>query len=109
MTFLHFSRFFLYAATFAVTIVLSTTFFPFIGGKYYFFRFCVELALIFLIFYWGFEDEAGEIKEKLRRLFRQPLFLAVSVFAFMFLLSSLAAYDPDAAFWSNYERGEGGF
>lgn len=109
MTLLQFSRFFLYASVFCVDIVLASTFFPFIGGKYYFFRFAVELSLIFLILAWALEERHEEIEAKMRRLFRQPLFWAVSAFALAFLLASLFAYDPRAAFWSNYERGEGGF
>ncbi|MCL4437517.1 O-antigen ligase family protein, partial [Patescibacteria group bacterium] len=32
-----------------------------------------------------------------------------TAFVSAFILASLFAYDPHAAFWSNYERGEGGF
>jgi O-antigen ligase len=109
MTLIQFSRFFLYLSVFAVDIVLSSTFFPFIGGKYYFFRLVIELASIFLILSWAIEDQRSHIEERFRKMFRQPLFLAVSAFALMFLLASIFANDPAAAFWSNFERGEGGF
>ena len=111
MNFLLLSRLAIFASLFSVDIVMRTTFFPFIGGKYYFFRFCVELALAFLLLAWAFDGEKYdlEIKPRLARLFGQPIFLAVSLFALIFLLASLFAYDPQAAFWSNFERGEGGF
>ena len=98
-----------YAALFSVLIVMSSTFFPFIGGKYYFFRTCVELGVIFLLLWWAFEARAGELEAKLKKIFREPLVVAVSLFACMFLLASLFAYDAHGAFWSNFERGEGGF
>src|SRR3989344_1251506 len=111
MNFLLLSRLAIFASLFSVDIVMRTTFFPFIGGKYYFFRFCVELALPFLLLAWAFDGEKYdlEIKPRLARLFGQPIFLAVSAFALVFLLASLFAYDPHAAFWSNFERGEGAF
>jgi O-antigen ligase len=109
MTLIQFSRFFLFLSVFAVDIVLSSTFFPFIGGKYYFFRLAIELSSIFLILSWALEDQRSHIEDRFRKMFRQPLFLAVSAFALMFLLASVFAFDPAAAFWSNFERGEGGF
>jgi O-antigen ligase len=100
---------YLYVACLSIVIVASSTFFPFIGGKYYFFRVSIEAALIFFIIWWAFESQPGEVSALFAKLSTQPLFLAVSVFVLMVLLSSIFAYDPHAAFWSNYERGEGGF
>ena len=107
--FLKLSKFFLYASVFSVVVVLPSTFFPFIGGKYYFFRVCVELALAFFLLYWAFEDKLDSIKKRLKTIYRHPLFIAISIFTLFYLLASLFAYDPPSAFWSNYERGEGGF
>lgn len=103
------SKFFLYASVFSVVVVLPSTFFPFIGGKYYFLRICVELALIFFLLYWAFEDKADSARKRLREIYRHPLFITVSLFVLFYLLASLFAYDAPSAFWSNYERGEGGF
>ena len=101
---------FIYLSAFAVWVVMPSTFFPYIGGKYYFFRFTVELAAICLLTYWAFEPAAAEyLRERFRWLKRQPLFWAVSAFAAAFVLAAIFAYNPGAAFWSNYERGEGGF
>jgi O-antigen ligase len=103
------ARWYLYVAVFAVVIVMNSTFFPFIGGKDYFFRFVVELALIFFVLWWAFEARAGELKERLKVVYKKPLFIAASAFVVVFLLACFFAYDFHAAFWSNYERGEGGF
>jgi O-antigen ligase len=108
MTLLKIARFFTYLAVMSIGIVLTSTFFPFIGGKYFFFRFMVELGVIFVLLSWAFEDSL-EVERRLKNLIRQPIFLALSVFVLVFLLACLFAYDSHAAFWSNFERGEGGF
>ena len=103
------SKLFLYAAIFCVIFVTSSTLFPFIVGKYVVFRTAVDLALItFLLGVIFRKHEWESLASRARRVFRHPLFIAVSVFVFFFLLASFFAYDPHAAFWSNFERGEGG-
>ena len=103
------SKFFLFASVFSVVVVMPSTFFPFIGGKYYFFRICVELALVFFLLFWAFEDKLNLTKERFKTIYRHPVFIAVSLFVLCYLLAALFAYDMPSAFWSNYERGEGGF
>lgn len=103
------SRSFLNFSVLSVIIVLSSAFFPFIGGKDYFFRISIELALIFFVIFWGFEAKSSEVRNRFREISKNPLFIAVSLFVFIFLTSSIFAYDPRVAFWSNFERGEGGF
>lgn len=103
------SKFFLYSSVFCVLIVMTSTFFPFIGGKTYFFRTAVELSAIFLLLWWGFEARDGELSARVKDMFKKPLFIAVSGFVLAFLLATLFAFDSHAAFWSNFERGEGGF
>ena len=102
------AKFFIYTSLFSATIVMVSTFFPFIGGKDYFFRVSIELALIFYLLWWIFEAKAGEASREIKDVAKKPLFLAVSMFVLVFLLASLFALDPQAGFWSNYERGEGG-
>lgn len=109
ITLRHLAKLFTAAALFSVVIVMSTTFFPFIGGKYYFFRVMTELGLVFLLLWWAFEAKDGEFGERLRNVSRRPLFIAVSAFVLAYMLATVFAYDPYGAFWSNYERGEGGF
>ena len=103
------SKFFLYASVLCVLVVMTSTFFPFIGGKDYFFRIAIELSLTFFVLWWAFEAPEGVVSKMLKRIVREPLFIAVSLFVAMFMLATIFAYDSHAAFWSNYERGEGGF
>jgi O-antigen ligase len=103
------AKWYLYVAAFSVVVVMNSIFFPFIGGKDYFFRFSVELALIFFTLAWAFEARSGEVEGSVKTWFKKPLFVAVSVFVLMVILACLFAYDMNAAFWSNYERGESGF
>lgn len=103
------TKFFLYASVFSVVIVMPSTFFPFIGGKYYFFRLCVEITAAAFLLWWAFEARPRLLMEKLKKVIKEPLFIAVSVFVLAYLLASLFAHSPSAAFWSNFERGEGGF
>lgn len=102
------SKIFLYASLLSVVLVSTSTFFPFIGVKYYFFRVTVEASLALLLFSWAFEMRDGEMAARIKASLR-PLLIAVGIFTIVFLLASIFAYDPHAAFWSNYERGEGGF
>lgn len=125
--FLKLSRFFLYLAPFSVIIVSRSTLFPFIVGKYVFFRIIVELALISFIWAWAFQSKEvrplrGSTSKKLRlireeveprkvkipQILKSPLVIAVFVFTAIFLLAGFFGYDPSASFWSNFERGEGG-
>ena len=106
---LKFSKILLHVSLFSVVIVMTSTFFPFIGGKDYFFRFAVELALIFFILSWAFESGHSALWNRIKEVARKPLFIAVSLFVFVALLSTIFAFDPNAAFWSNFERGEGMF
>lgn len=103
------SRSFLFFSVLSTTIVLTDTFFPFIGGKDYFFRALVELALISFLIFWGFEAKEIEIRKHFQKISGNYLFIAVSLFVFIFFLASIFAYNPQIAFWSNYERGEGAF
>lgn len=103
------SKWLLYAALFCVVLVMPATFFPFIGIKYYFFRTVVQLSLALLVVYWGFYDKQNKIWERLKKVSKRPLFIAVSIFVLVGLLASIFAFDPFSAFWSNFERGEGSF
>lgn len=103
------ARWYCYASVFCVLVVVNSIFFPFIGGKDYFFRFTIELGIIAFLLWWAFEAKDGEVKHLFTTSFKQPLVVAVSIFALTVVLASLFGFDAHAAFWSNYERGEGGF
>ncbi len=103
------AKWYLYVSVFSVLVVMNSIFFPFIGGKDYFFRFATELALASVVLWWAFEAKKGELKQRVSALFKKPVVIATTVFVAIFELACLFAYDMHAAFWSNYERGEGGF
>lgn len=109
VTFARIAKWYCYAAVFAVVVVINSIFFPFIGGKDYFFRYATELGLIAFLLWWGFEAKAGELMGMVKAALKKPLVIAVSVFALAVLLSAVFGFDAHAAFWSNYERGEGAF
>ncbi len=104
--FLKISKFLLYLVPFSAVIVYQGTLFPFIVGKYTFFRVVIELALVFFI--WALAKEEIKISDIKSRLYN-PLIIAVFIFVVIFILSGIFGYNPSASFWSNFERGEGGF
>ncbi|MEK7568216.1 MAG: O-antigen ligase family protein [Patescibacteria group bacterium] len=107
INFLKISKFFLYLAPLAVILVTPSTLFPFIVGKYVFFRITVGLALIFFLIAWAFGG-GSRVSNPVSRILKSPLAVAVSVFVFIFLAAGFLGVDPTYSFWSNFERGEGG-
>lgn len=104
------SKFFLLLPVLAVAIVTTSTLFPFIVGKYTWFRTSVDLALIFFLIglTLGRPDLSEEVWGRFKSLWRKPLVLAVTAFVAAFLLAVFFGVNPSFSFWSNFERGEGG-
>ncbi|MBI4993753.1 O-antigen ligase family protein [Candidatus Wolfebacteria bacterium] len=103
------SKFFLYVSVFAATIVSQATIFPFIIGKYVWFRTTIDLALIFfLLGILGSPQEAEQYIKKLKNVLKSPIAIVVGLFVLMFILAGFFGVDPANSFWSNFERGEGG-
>jgi len=113
--FLKISKFFLYLVPFSVVIVSLGTIFPFIVAKAVFFRAVIDLALIFYVLHWAFgattpmRNNSDKNVNKLLPLWRQPLVISVMIFTFFYILSGFFGINSDYSFWSNFERGEGGF
>ena len=101
------SKFFIYAALITPALVSTTMFFPFISGKVLYFRVVIELALLFFMFY--FLSAPRDVSESLKKIFRQPLFIAASIFVAAFLLTSITGVNFYNSFLSNFERGDGAF
>ncbi|MDP2703734.1 MAG: O-antigen ligase family protein [bacterium] len=103
------SRFFLFITPLAPVLVTKSTLFPFIVGKYVWFRVSVALALIFFLLGILFESEEGEAYlRKIGRVIKTPLGLAIAAFTAIFLVAGFLGIRPSYSFWSNFERGEGG-
>src|SRR3989344_2277518 len=109
MRVLRLSYFFLALALFAVALVAPSTFFLFVGVKAYWFRLWVSAAMVAFLWWWGFAAPGNAVRDRLRRIVAPPLTWAVTAFVAAFLISTFLARDPNLAFWSNFERGEGGF
>ena len=131
------SKFLVYLVPFTAVLVYQGTLFPFIVTKYTFFRTVIELAVVFFVWAWAAgefkTEERGKRKEQRENksesqtvekkgivdkiksfsyrfpLIANPLTIAVAVFAFIFVIAGIFGFDPHSSFWSNYERGEGGF
>ncbi len=103
------SKFFLFATALAVAIVTTSTLFPFIVGKYVFVRTAIDLALIFFLLGLVFDPAGAYFKDRFIKLFRSPMVWAVSAFTAAFLAACFFGINPSFSFWSNFERGEGGF
>src|SRR3989344_754896 len=102
------SKFFLYLVPLGIVIVSKSTLFPFIVGKYVWFRTGVDLALIFFLLGLLFNDATSDVWRRTINIFKNPLVIAVSAFVFIFILAGFFGVDSANSFWSNFERGEGG-
>lgn len=91
-----------------IFIVSTSTLFPFIVGKYVWFRTTVDFALIAFFLGLLFSDHESHMLARVKEVLQQPLTIAVSLFVAVFLLAGFFGVDPAMSFWSNFERGEGG-
>ncbi len=125
MVYFKISKVFLFISVLSIAVVTTSTLFPFIVGKYIWFRVSVDLALIFFVLGLLFqktqmntnkntdEHRSGNIRvnqfsHPWLSVFRQPIVIVVSFFVLAFLLACLFGVNPSWSFWSNFERGEGG-
>ncbi len=102
------SKFFLFISVLFVGIVTSSTLFPFIVGKYVWFRTSIGLALILFCLGLLYQDKGFLMVNRIIEVFKKPIVIVISVFVAVFLLACLFGFDPINSFWSNFERGEGG-
>ena len=105
------SKIFLYASVFSAAIVLPSLPFPFVIGKFIWFRVLIDLALISFLagLLINQKQEAERYVENFKKVFYSPIGIAVSVFVLMFILAGIFSMNPSNSFWSDFERGEGGF
>ncbi len=102
------TKFLLVLPVLGIFIVSTSTLFPFIVGKYVWFRSAVDFALIAFLLGLLFNDDDSHMWHRIKAVLRQPLVIAVSIFVAIFLLAGFFGVDPMMSFWSNFERGEGG-
>ncbi len=103
------SKFFLFISVLAVAIVSTSTLFPFVVGKYAWFRMSIDLALLFFLFGILLSKDSKIYENRLIYFAKHPLVIALTFFVFIFLFAGFFGVDPRNSFWSNLERGDGGF
>ena len=99
----------LYVAALSPLILYKAWFFPFISGKVLFFRFTVELALLFFGIHILISKNRKALWQKIFLRLKDPIILSALVFAFVAIITALLSINPANALWSNFERGEGAF
>ena len=88
-------------------LINRTLYFPFISGKALTFRLLIEIALLLYLLHLLFsKDVKTELREFWLR-FKKPIVICLGLVALLFIVGSIFSTNPDLAFWSNYERGEG--
>src|SRR4030043_1910919 len=88
-----------YLSFFSILVISASTYFPFIVGKYVFFRIVVEIIFLLYLFL--------AIIDKSYRPKLSKIFIFLAIFIFFAALSTIFGVDSYLSFWSNYERMEG--
>ncbi|MEZ4156881.1 MAG: O-antigen ligase family protein [Candidatus Paceibacterota bacterium] len=99
----------LVAMSLATPLVFTRNlYFPFISGKALVFRTLIILALAcYALHIYRSENRKAELAH-IKKTFKNPLVIALTAFAAIFVVAALAGANPIQSFWSNFERSEGG-
>jgi O-antigen ligase len=108
ISFFKISKFLLLFPMIGVVFVTTSTLFPFIVGKYVWFRSAVLIALISFLLGLLFDTKNDLMWKRFLSFFHSPLVIGITIFVSIFLISGFFGVDPVNSFWSNFERGEGG-
>ncbi len=93
---------------FTPLIVDKSVFAPYVSGESIFIRgILVIVSVLFLINFFYKKEFKSEVVEKVNKIIRNPLFISISVFIFVVIVSTIFAVDKYGAFWGNLERAEG--
>lgn len=103
------SKFFVIATAILIGLVTTSTLFPFIVGKYTYFRTVIDISLFFFVLGLLFDTHGKEMATRTWKILKSPIGITVSAFTVAVLLSCVFGVNPSFSFWSNFERGEGGF
>lgn len=102
------AKWILYIIPLGIVVVTNSTLFPFIVGKYVWFRALMGLAVILFALGLFLDKQADEYWTSLKKAFKSQIGIATVFFTGIFLLAGFLGIDSWFSFWSNYERGEGG-
>ena len=89
-------------------LVDKLVFHPYISPKTFFFRTILTMvSIIFIFSFTYFDSFRKEIIEKLKRLFKNPIFISILIFILLSAISTIFAFDKYSAFWGYWSRGDG--
>ena len=98
----------LLAIAFIPLIIDNSVFFGAITGKSFFLRFIVALvSILFLSYFFYNKKFRDRVNEKVNLIIKNPIFISVLVFFFLYIISTIFAIDKYTAFWGDLQRGEG--
>lgn len=94
--------------SFAPLIVDNSVFAPYVSGESIFIRgVLVIVSILFTIFFFYKKEFRNGVVEKVKKIIKNPLFLSISAFIFITMVSTIFAVDKYGAFWGSLERAEG--
>jgi len=98
----------LFSLAFVPLLVNFETLFPFIFTKTLLIRSAVTLFwILFAVWYFTNRKASKDVFDRNWRFFKNPLYIATSLFILLMLLSTVFAVDWYKAFFGDVERGEG--
>lgn len=98
----------LFSLAFVPLLLNFDTLFPFIFTKTLLIRSAITLFwIIFAVWYFREKKAVKELISGSLRFFKNPLYIATSIFIILMLVSTVFAVNPYKAFFGDIERGEG--
>ena len=98
----------LWALAFVPLVVDDSVFFPYISGKMLLIRAVITIvAALILVNFFLSDSFKREIYSKLRKLYKNPVFITTVFFMAVVLLSTVFAFNKYRAFFGDVERAEG--
>lgn len=89
-------------------IILKPTFFPFITGENFFFRTCIVVfSFLFAMSFVILKSFREEVTKKVKIVYKNPIFIASTIFVLFSIISTIFALNKFNAFWGTVERAEG--
>lgn len=83
-------------------------YFPFISGKALVFRTLIILALTCYALHVVISENRKAELAHIKKTFKNPIVIALTAFAALFVIAAFTGANPIQSFWSNFERSEGG-
>ncbi len=89
-------------------IVYKMAFFPYVTGQNFFAKGIIfTVSILFIINFFFSKQFKNKITEKIKLIIRNPLVVSISIFVFIYIVSTIFAVNKYNAFWGTIERAEG--